>query len=193
MAPTAGRPTSEQLAKYDKNKNGVLDAAELAMLRSDEANGKNVPVTGVGSENGPIVELSPFEVKGDDSRGYLASNTLSGTRLNSKLEDLAASISVVTKQQLLDTAAVDLNDVFLYETNTEGTGQFSDPTNDARGVYDNVAGNPQTANRIRGLTAANVARNGFSGTNAIPIDTYNIDSVEISRGPNSNIFGRGDA
>src|SRR5262245_61503785 len=60
-----------------------------------------------------VVQLSPFEVSGAQDRGYQATATMSGTRLNTKIEDLAASLSVVTKQQLLDTAAVDINDVFL--------------------------------------------------------------------------------
>ncbi|MBI4626509.1 MAG: hypothetical protein HY736_25235, partial [Verrucomicrobia bacterium] len=33
----------------------------------------------------------------------------------------------------------------------------------------------------------------FSSNSRIPMDTYNIDSVEISRGPNSNLFGLGAA
>ena len=196
VAPTfdAARPTPAQLAKYDKNKDGVLDAAELAAQRADEAKAVSTMNTSAESaRSDAVVQLSPFEVKGEEDKGYLASSTLSGTRMNSRLEDLAASISVVTKQQLMDTAAVDINDIFLYEANTEGTGQFTDPTTDARGIYDNVAGNPQTANRIRGLGASNIARNGFAGTSALPIDTYNVDSVEISRGSNSNIFGMGDA
>ena len=39
--------------------------------------------------------------------------------MNSRLEDLAASISVVTKQQLLDTTATGINDGFMYESTTE--------------------------------------------------------------------------
>ena len=66
------------------------------------------------------VVLSPFRVVSDD-KGYQAANTMSGTRLNTKLEDLASSITVITKQQLLDTAAVDINDIFSNEGNTEGS------------------------------------------------------------------------
>src|SRR5689334_10106590 len=47
-----------------------------------------------------VVAMTPFQVNATQDRGYLATSTMSGTRLNSKLEDLAASISVVTKQQL---------------------------------------------------------------------------------------------
>src|SRR6187549_1335100 len=61
-----------------------------------------------------VVKLSPFEVVSDNN-GYYASNTMSGTRLNSKIEDLGASITVVTKQQMQDFALLDINDIFNYE------------------------------------------------------------------------------
>src|SRR5690349_14302047 len=82
------------LAKYDANKNGVLDADEQAVLDADRS--KGVPVA---SEE--VVSLSPFEVI-SDTKGYYASNTMSGTRFNTKLEDLASSITVVTKEQMSD-------------------------------------------------------------------------------------------
>lgn len=154
------------------------------------------------------VLLSPFQVVAED-RGYQAFNTLSGTRLNTKLEDLGSSITVVTKQQLIDTAAIDINDVFLYEANTEGSGNFTQlNTNRTGGVQDNVSSDPQTANRIRGIGGAgasgtgvntnstfgvNTAIGNFASNAKIPLDLYNIDSVEINRGPNSNIFGIGNS
>ncbi len=196
-AQTAPAATPTQLAKYDTNKNGVIDPAEADAMRAAEARAATAVQASPGNtspnatgEN--VIELSPFEVK-DDGRGYYASNTMSGTRLNSRIEDLAASITVVTKQQLMDTAAVDINDIFLYESNTEGTGQFTDFVIDRGNVVDNVAGSPQTANRVRGLSAANIARGNFASNSSIPVDTYNVDAVEISRGPNSSIFGLGDA
>ncbi len=137
-----------------------------------------------------VVMLSPFQVNSSKSEGYRATATMSGTRLNTPLEDLAASISVVTKEQLQDTAAVDINDVFKYELSTEGTSQWTDFTVDRGNVTDNVSRDPNSANRVRGLTSANVALNGF-GTN-IPLDSYNVDAVEISRGPNSAVFGLGN-
>ena len=138
-----------------------------------------------------VVVLSPFEVNASNDLGYHAATTLSGTRLNSKLEDVAASISVITKQQLLDTASNNINDVFRYELNTEGIYQYTDFTLDRGTITDNVSSNPNGANRMRGLTSANIALDGFGSS--VPIDTYNVDSVEISRGPNSNIFGLGNA
>ena len=139
-----------------------------------------------------MIELSPFVVGAATDRGYQALNALSGTRLNTKLEDLGSSITVVTKQQMEDTAVLDLNDVFLYEANTEGTGNFTDfSTNRNGGVVDNIQNSPAQANRIRGVGRANIAVGGFAVNPRIPLDTYNVDGVEISRGPNSNIFGLG--
>lgn len=146
-----------------------------------------------------VVQLSPFQVEAGTDRGYQALNTLSGTRLNSKLEDLGSSISVVTMQQMQDTAVVDLNDVLLYEASTEGTGNFTQFTpNRNGGVGDNVAGDPARANRIRGVGSAgtsgsgvNIAFGNRSMNSKIPVDLFNIDAVEISRGPNSNLFGLG--
>jgi len=150
----------------------------------------------VGSaENVPgdeIIELSPFQVEAA-SRGYEASNTMSGTRINSKIEDIAASISVITKAQLDDTASLDINDVFRHEVSTEGMAQFTQFTIDRNFYVENTTQNPQSANRIRGLNTANVSINNFPTSGIVPIDTYNIENVEISRGPNSNIFGLGNA
>ena len=187
-------PTAAELARYDKNHDGQLDATELAALRADQARSATAPKTATSDASAEEpVQLSPFEVNAGNDKGYYSSNAMSGTRLNSKIEDLAGSVSVVTKQQLLDTAALDINDIFAYEIGTEGTRQFTDLTNDGRGDYDNVAGNPTGANRIRGLAQATIAVGGFQASSTIPIDVYNIDAVEITRGPNSTIAGLGDA
>ena len=49
-----------------------------------------------------VYELSPFTVEDDEYIGYLAISTLAGTRLNTRLEDIGTSISVLTKEFLED-------------------------------------------------------------------------------------------
>ena len=89
--------TAAQLAKYDLNKNGLLDANELATLQADEAKAAATPVqSSTGPAADETVQLSPFEVR-EANNGYYAATTMSGTRLNTRIEDLASSISVVTK------------------------------------------------------------------------------------------------
>ena len=102
-----------------------------------------------------VVQLSPFQVEAGNDRGYQAFNTLSGTRLNSKLEDLGSSITVITKQQMEDLALLDINDVFRYEASTEGTDNFTTfNRNRSGGVNDQIQSDPARANRVRGVTAA---------------------------------------
>jgi len=138
-----------------------------------------------------VITLSPFEVT-TNTKGYLASSTMSGTRFNTKLEDLASSLTVMTKEQMSDFAMLDVNDVFLYAANTEGTGTFTDLTVDRNGsIIDGVQMNPNGANRVRGLSSANISLGNFETMNRVPIDPLGVDAVEISRGPNANVFGLG--
>jgi outer membrane receptor protein involved in Fe transport len=141
-------------------------------------------------DSGDMIVLSPFEVTASNN-GYMATNSTSGTRLNSSLADIASPISVVTKQQLTDMASVDINDIFRSEANVEGLFQYTEFGFDRGSVVDTVSNNPESANRIRGMGAANISYSGNSMSSSVPIDTYNVDSVEISRGANSNIFGIG--
>ena len=142
--------------------------------------------------SGETVMLSPFEVVSQD-RGYYASSTMSGTRLNSKVEDLASSISVVTKEQMSDFALLDINDIFLYEAGTEGTGTYTEFSVDRNGSPVDNSLNPNNANRVRGVGPANISFGNFETSGRVPIDPINIDAVEISRGPNSTVFGLGNA
>lgn len=142
-------------------------------------------------------ELSPFVVQtSENDIGYYAENTLAGSRLNSKVSDLAASISVVSLQQLEDTASVDINDVFLYEANTEGSGNYTAYSIDKNGAIQDTgatAAGYSSANRVRGLGPAETARNYFPSISRIPFDAYNTSTFEINRGPNSILFGLGNA
>lgn len=158
--------------------------------------------TDPAKEDEPIV-LSPFTVDASKDTGYFAPNTLAGSRMKTNLADLGASISVVTKAQMEDFASVDVNDAFRYEVNTEGSGTYTPATQAFRndGILDVNAGGTQgnnvasltnaTANRVRGIGIPSAATNYYPSIAALPPDTYNLQSIEISRGPNSMLFGLG--
>ena len=141
--------------------------------------------------------LSPFEVREDEDRGYLATSAQSGTRLRTELRDIAASVSVITKDFMNDIGARNLEDLLTYTTGTEVGGMggnFSEATNSAlasgsemsnEGTFQNVA--PGT--RVRGLTSADNTRDFF--TSGVPMDGYNVERVEITRGANAMLFGLG--
>ncbi len=188
--------TPAELAKYDTNKNGRLDPSELAAMQAAQAAAKAST-----SATGDVLQLSPFTVATTRDSGYFAENTLAGSRLNTNLADLAASITVVTRQQMDDTASLDINDVFKYEASTEGSNTYTPSITDRGTAKDTVAGytlgnNGDTttnaqSNRVRGLAAPDAAMNNFPTNNRVPFDSYNTQSVEITRGPNSLLFGLG--
>ncbi len=179
------------------------DSRSGAFAIRPEAPGPNVPrVAAATSDRPPAnaenerdgpIQLSPFEVT-VDNKGYYGANAMSGTRLNTKLEDLPSAISVVTKEQMQDFALLDLNDIFAMEVSTEGTSNYTDlsSTNASTGINsDFTSTNPEGANRIRGIAAANMAFGNFETSGRVPIDPIDIDAIEISRGPNTSVFGMG--
>ena len=150
-----------------------------------------------------VVVLSPFAVEATKDTGYFAANTLAGSRMKTNLSDLGASISVVTKAQMEDFVSVDLNDAYRYELNTEGSGTYTPATQAFRndGVLDVNAGGTQgnsvssftnaMANRVRGIGIPSAAINYYPSNGSLAPDAYNVQSFEISRGPNSMLFGLG--
>jgi iron complex outermembrane recepter protein len=168
----ASKPTPEALAKYDKNKNGVLDPAELAQQAADEA---------VEKDKGTIT-LSPFEVSTEKDVGYAASNTLSGGRVDTPLEITPGSIQVMTKEFMDDFNITNMNEAATWMIGFDlGTAV---PNSDAssNSVYQNI---------IRGAPAADnyPTRNGSINFGAA--DSYNTDRFEAQLGPDTAMFGDG--
>ncbi len=138
------------------------------------------------------VELSPFMVEGRFEEAYQARQTLAGTRVRTDLGDLGAPITVITPKFMQDLGATNSLTLLQYTINTE-----------IGGVYGNFAGvgdGPQSAEteillhpaqntRVRGLTRADNTRNFF--LTEIPWDVYNVDRLDVQRGPNSILFGVG--
>jgi hypothetical protein len=144
------------------------------------------------TDQGEVTKLSPFEVSSERDTGYAATETLAGTRIRTNLDDVAASISVLNKNFLNDIGALDIGSMLQYTPSAEVAG--------TEGTYSGVGGGqtfseaanmntPQNAQRIRGLAAADNTRDYY--ITDIPWDTYNVDRVDILRGPNSFLFGLG--
>ncbi|MEX0330057.1 MAG: TonB-dependent receptor plug domain-containing protein [Puniceicoccaceae bacterium] len=153
------------------------------------------PVLSQDSEDDDeVFELSPFEVSADEDIGYLASATLAGSRLNTKLEDVASTVTVVTKEFMEDVGATDAGDLLTYTAGTEVSGTRGNFTNGdiaSQGVPNDITNvrNGGQGNRVRGLAAADTSRNYFQ--TRVPFDSYNTDRVEINRGSNAVLFGLG--
>lgn len=191
------RPSSfSLLRRFSAARRPVLGASfgwlcSFVLLSAQTSNRSSPP-----SSDDEAIVLTPFQITSGKENGYYAPNTLSGTRLNTRVQDLGGSITVVTKQQLDDTVSVDINDIFKYESNTEGLNNYT-AIGTVSGTADVIQGGtatsagPALATRVRGISTPNITYDYFTHTARIPIDTYNLDSVEISRGSNSTVAGLG--
>lgn len=141
-------------------------------------------------EEEAVIVLSPFEVQADRDTGYQATETLAGTRIRTNLKDVGAAITVVTREFLDDVGAVDNLTLLQYTPNVEvgGTHSTYAGTGSAQSVSENVT-NPSSNTRVRGLSTADNTRDFF--VSDIPWDGYNVDRIDIQRGPNSILFGLG--
>ncbi|MBK1878315.1 TonB-dependent receptor plug domain-containing protein [Pelagicoccus mobilis] len=139
-----------------------------------------------------VYELSPFTIEGEANSGYRATSTLAGSRIRTDLKDVGSSISVVTEEFLRDTSATDNESLLIYTGGTEvaGTGgNFAGGGDFGRVDTDSQRLRPNAATRVRGLAAADNTRDFFKTD--IPWDSYNVDRIDLQRGPNSILFGLG--
>lgn len=131
-----------------------------------------------------VYELSPFEVDGSKDDGYYATNTLAGTRLNSSIKDVAAPISVLTKELMDDVGATDVQDVLVYSVNVQNENEYAPDDTEGESISSTV----QT--RVRGISGGTPTRGYFK--TLYRTDGYNTDRITVARGPNSILFGLGN-
>lgn len=166
---------------------GLVGCSFLALLSLARAQAPTSP-SAASSRPAALeaaVTLSPFVVATEKDTGYLATDTLAGSRFGTKLDETPSTISVLTGDFLQDIGALDLTSALRYASNIEMN--FDD---DRSAVNGQQSVRSYQTYRVRGL-ASTVARNYFAWN--LPTDTYNIDRLEDSRGPNSVLFGIANA
>ena len=145
-----------------------------------------------------VLVLTPFTVTTKHDKGYRATNSISGTRLNTAIKDIPMPIEVITEQFIRDTGAQNLREslrysagVLLQSQNDYGTpgGAYQGPggVNNAEG---STANKSQTSVKIRGFVTESVLRDGYLRQNST--DSINIARVEVVRGPAALLYGIGN-
>jgi catecholate siderophore receptor len=108
--------------------------------------------------------------------GYFAAGTSTATKTQTRLLDLPQSVTILTQQQLQDRNSLTLNQALTYVpgvTVAQGEGQ-------------------RDAITIRGqATSADFYTDNVRDDAEYYRDLYNIQSVEVLKGPSALIFGRG--
>jgi iron complex outermembrane receptor protein len=116
-----------------------------------------------------VVELSPFEVKSQENRGYIAAETMTGTRVATQIKDLPYTVNVLTSEFFQDFGMFQLDDTL---TQVGGLTSL-----DIGGGFN-----------LRGFTSSSQLRDGFYRLGRY--GQTNIDRIEIIKGPNAGIYGR---
>ena len=131
------------------------------------------PVAAMAQE--PATELEPIIVTGQ-ARGYIAIDSVTATKTDTPLIDVPQSINVVTRAQLDDQGMHSLGDVLRYVPGaTVGQGE---------GNRDQIT--------LRGQnTTADFFLDGVRDDTQYFRGLYNLERVEVLRGPYALIFGRG--
>lgn len=148
------------------------------------------PIPTPALDDEPTIELAPFEVNAEQSNGYVATNTLGGTRIRTDLVDVGSAISVYTAEFLQDLGAFDNETLLAYTVSADVGGVHGTFVNaNSQGEENENFGAGNSNTRIRGLAAADNTMNYFKSETSW--DSYNTGRVEMVRGANSILFGLG--
>ncbi|MGH6935859.1 MAG: TonB-dependent receptor plug domain-containing protein, partial [Methylocella sp.] len=138
------------------------------------------PATGVGQAEAVqwagAARGEPFGNGPTGVQGYTAKGTSTATKTNTPLQDIPQSITILTKQLLEDRGSLSLGQALTYVpgvTVAQGEGNRDQIT-------------------IRGQdTTADFFLDGVRDDAQYFRDLYNIQAVEVLKGPSAAIFGRG--
>jgi iron complex outermembrane receptor protein len=114
------------------------------------------------------VTLSPFVVNADNRDSYIASESVTGTRVKTQIKDLPFTVSVITSEFMNDFDFFDLAGDMAYTASLNNVDTQGNST-------------------LRGYGATFMLRNGFYRLGLI--DRVNTDRIEIIKGPNAAIYG----
>jgi outer membrane receptor protein involved in Fe transport len=164
-----------------------LRAAALALLpfvaaHAQTAPSGSAPAPAASKEPDAPLALSPFVVQTDKDVGYLAANTMSGSRLNTPLIDTPASITEMTKEFLEDIGATEMMHAVDYAMGFQS---------EMAGANDNTSQFNSNRAIARGLGRGTASRDFFSW--GLSSDTFSVERISFSRGPNSILYGVGSA
>lgn len=141
----------------------------VTLAAAGHAQTSPAPGAGSGATTDEIVTLSEFQVKTSPTSEYVAAESVTGTRVATRIQDLPFAVNVVTSEFLDDFNLVEYKDQFAYVSNI-GQSEVQSP-----------------AYTIRGFTADTQLRNGFRRIGLI--DKVNVDRIEVIKGPAASIYG----
>ena len=149
----------------------VLTACALAAFSFPHLRAQSAPAPApaAAKSSGEVITLSEFNVQADPNRGYVASETMTGSRVRTPIIDLPYTVNVLTSEFFKDFAMFELAD------NITQIGSFT-------GL--DIGGGFQ----LRGFSSTSQLRDGFYRLGRY--GSSNVDRMEIIKGSNAAIYGR---
>jgi len=158
----------------------VMSSPMLAQA-TDKAAPSVTPTASSPLKEEEILELSPFIVSTEEETGWVANNTLAGSRLRTKLDDVATQMEVFTMEFMSEFGFNSMDQAAVYSLNIENSGEHVDNVESKGGDSGNL--------RVRGIGNARRTREFFATSTRS--DNYNLDRVTLASGPNPMMFGIG--
>ena len=118
-----------------------------------------------------IISLSEFTVSADAQTGYVASQTMTGSRIPTRVQDLPFNIDVITSDFMDDFATQDYSKIVL--------GGMLTSDQDGGSGY-----------TIRGISSGGQLYNGFWQPAGTPVPSALRDRTEILKGPSAGVYGQ---
>lgn len=129
-----------------------------------------------------IITLSPFEIEAET--GWIATETLAGSRLKTDFKDIAAQVDTMTMDFMDDFAVNSVEEALIYSANVSSPEDRITGNGDGFGT-----GQINNFSQIRGIGGGTNSREFFAAS--MPTDNYNLSRVTIASGPQSILFGTG--
>lgn len=134
-----------------------------------------------------MVVLSPFEVSTTSDVGYMATETLAGSRLNSSLKDVPSQLEVMTPEFIQDLGITSLDDAMRYSLNSMNSAENTPvETQNNAALRDTVSYGANNSS-TRNLGTSNTTHDFFD--TIVRVDGYNTERFTFASGPNSILFG----
>lgn len=137
------------------------------------------------AEESLVVTAQPQESANSPTQGYLATHSSGGSKTDQPLITTPQSISVITRQQIEDQGAQDLNQALNYTP-----GVFTN-FGGAATRYDTIA--------LRGFHGGDVDNTFLDGLrimsdggsfNILQVDNWFLDRIDVIKGPSSALYGQ---
>lgn len=136
---------------------------------SEEKSGEN-------AKQNSVYELSPFQVSGKEDSGYFKKNTMVGTRSSERISNIPQAIQIVTSEMLQDVPTDNTVEILKY-----GSSGINKRTNILGDMF------------MRGFRVRTFLKDNISFAGNINMPLYDIDRIEVVKGPAAMIFGQSSA